>query len=61
MTGGHEIINSMGGHSSSLGIGSGIGGNDDITIGPKVVLEDLELWEKFHGLTNEMIVTKSGR
>lgn len=29
--------------------------------GPRVVLEDRELWDKFHGLTNEMIVTKSGR
>lgn len=28
---------------------------------PRVTLEDLTLWKKFHGLTNEMIVTKSGR
>ena len=26
-----------------------------------VVLEDRELWAKFQALTNEMIVTKSGR
>ncbi|XP_041462908.1 T-box transcription factor T homolog [Lytechinus variegatus] len=29
--------------------------------GLKVRLEDVELWKKFHKLTNEMIVTKSGR
>jgi hypothetical protein len=34
---------------------------DEEALGPKVILEDRELWEKFHGLTNEMIVTKSGR
>ena len=27
----------------------------------KVALEDVELWRKFQGLTNEMIVTKNGR
>jgi len=29
--------------------------------GPRVMLEDRPLWENFNGLTNEMIVTKSGR
>ena len=28
---------------------------------PGVVLEDRQLWSKFKQLTNEMIVTKSGR
>ena len=27
----------------------------------EVTLEDRELWEQFQSLTNEMIVTKSGR
>ncbi|CAG7829502.1 unnamed protein product [Allacma fusca] len=34
---------------------------DELSVGPRVHLEDRDLWEKFHGLTNEMIVTKSGR
>lgn len=28
---------------------------------PKVVLESQELWESFHNLGTEMIITKSGR
>ncbi|CAG5129629.1 unnamed protein product, partial [Candidula unifasciata] len=28
---------------------------------PTVELEDRELWEKFHGLESEMVITKSGR
>ena len=29
--------------------------------GPRVELEDSQLWNKFQSLTNEMIVTKNGR
>ena len=31
--------------------------NDD----PKVTLDQKELWDKFHGLGTEMVITKSGR
>ena len=31
------------------------------TSGINVILQDPELWDKFHNLTNEMIVTKNGR
>ena len=35
--------------------------DDGITDDPKVSLESKELWEKFHGLGTEMVITKSGR
>ncbi|ODN05058.1 T-related protein [Orchesella cincta] len=42
--------------------GSGMDDDSSVpSINPRVLLEDRDLWEKFHGLTNEMIVTKSGR
>ena len=28
---------------------------------PKVDLESMDLWEKFHGFGTEMVITKSGR
>ena len=31
--------------------------NDD----PKVILEAKELWEQFHDIGTEMVITKSGR
>jgi hypothetical protein len=34
---------------------------DGIQDEPRVELEDRELWQKFHPLVNEMIITKSGR
>lgn len=35
--------------------------DDGVTDDPKVSLEAKELWEKFHGLGTEMVITKSGR
>uniref|UniRef100_A0A914HAV6 T-box domain-containing protein n=1 Tax=Globodera rostochiensis TaxID=31243 RepID=A0A914HAV6_GLORO len=35
--------------------------DDGITDEPKVDLEERDLWERFHRLVNEMIITKSGR
>lgn len=35
--------------------------DDGVTDDPKVSLESKELWEKFHGLGTEMVITKSGR
>lgn len=34
---------------------------DGVKDDPRVELEDRELWQKFHPLVNEMIITKSGR
>ena len=51
---GHELLSGQGNNLPTSFL-------DDDSVGPKVLLEDRELWEKFHGLTNEMIVTKSGR
>lgn len=72
---GHELLtvshqhasgggSSTGGHIGNGSTGSGGGMDDDAgvpSVSPRVMLEDRDLWEKFHGLTNEMIVTKSGR
>ena len=35
--------------------------DDGVTDDPKVSLESKDLWEKFHGLGTEMVITKSGR
>ena len=35
--------------------------DDGVTDDPKVSLESKDLWEKFHGLGIEMVITKSGR
>ncbi|KAF6214167.1 hypothetical protein GE061_008906 [Apolygus lucorum] len=35
--------------------------DDGIVDDPKVTLEGKELWEKFHKLGTEMVITKSGR
>lgn len=35
--------------------------NDPTERDVQVTLDDRELWEKFRALTNEMIVTKTGR
>ncbi|KAG8180682.1 hypothetical protein JTE90_006738 [Oedothorax gibbosus] len=35
--------------------------DDGVKDDPKVILESKDLWDKFHGLSTEMIVTKSGR
>lgn len=35
--------------------------DDGVTDDPKVSLEAKDLWEKFHGLGTEMVITKSGR
>ncbi|XP_054710081.1 T-box transcription factor TBX3-like [Uloborus diversus] len=35
--------------------------DDGVKDDPKVILESKELWDKFHSLSTEMIVTKSGR
>lgn len=35
--------------------------NDGIEDDPKVCLEAKDLWERFHGLGTEMVITKSGR
>jgi hypothetical protein len=35
--------------------------DDGIKDEPRVELEERELWQKFHPLVNEMIITKSGR
>lgn len=72
---GHELLvnshqqSSGGGHAGSNNGGGAsagsTGGRDDdngsSSIAPRVLLEDRDLWEKFHILTNEMIVTKCGR
>ena len=34
---------------------------DGVVDDPKVTLEGKELWEKFHKLGTEMVITKSGR
>jgi hypothetical protein len=34
---------------------------DGIVDDPKVTLEGKDLWEKFHKLGTEMVITKSGR
>lgn len=35
--------------------------DDGVVDDPKVTLEGKELWEKFHKLGTEMVITKSGR
>lgn len=35
--------------------------DDGIEDDPKVSLESKDLWERFHGLGTEMVITKSGR
>jgi T-box protein 2 len=35
--------------------------DDGVDDDPKVTLEGKELWEKFHKLGTEMVITKSGR
>lgn len=35
--------------------------DDGVKDDPKVILESKDLWDKFHSLSTEMIVTKSGR
>lgn len=35
--------------------------DDGVVDGPKVTLEGRDLWEKFHKLGTEMVITKSGR
>jgi hypothetical protein len=35
--------------------------DDGVEDDPKVTLEGKELWEKFHKLGTEMVITKSGR
>ena len=35
--------------------------DDGVTDDPKVTLESKELWEQFHELGTEMVITKSGR
>ena len=35
--------------------------DDGIEDDPKVILESKDLWEKFHALGTEMVITKSGR
>ncbi|KAH9414537.1 Sequence-specific DNA binding transcription factor [Dermatophagoides pteronyssinus] len=35
--------------------------DDGIEDDPKVTLESKDLWEKFHSLGTEMVITKSGR
>lgn len=35
--------------------------NDEVEDDPKVELESKELWEKFHAMETEMVITKSGR
>lgn len=32
-----------------------------VVVEPQVTLEDRDLWNRFQALTNEMIVTKTGR
>ena len=34
---------------------------NETTLPEKAVLQNCELWKQFHGITNEMIVTKAGR
>lgn len=35
--------------------------DDGVVDDPKVTLEGKDLWEKFHKLGTEMVITKSGR
>ena len=49
-------------HMAASGGGTGPGLEDDgVTDDPKVTLEAKELWQQFHLLGTEMVITKSGR
>ena len=56
-------------HSLSMTTGAGPGApltsfepeDDGIEDKPSVCLESKDLWERFHGLGTEMVITKSGR
>lgn len=37
------------------------GGDEEVDDDPKVELDSKELWEKFHLMETEMVITKSGR
>ena len=44
------------------GVGVGVGQeNNNVDKNIKVTLENRDLWNKFHGLGTEMIITKTGR
>lgn len=68
--GGYPLVPKMGPYPPPPGSGSGDDlrplrslppDDDGVVDDPKVTLEGRDLWEKFHKLGTEMVITKSGR
>lgn len=53
----HTILTMM----ETAGVIAGKMKGDPFENDVRITLDDKELWEKFRALTNEMIVTKTGR
>jgi hypothetical protein len=55
----HGLGRPLGGRG--VGVGVGEVNDPDVQDDPQVELESKELWDKFHKLQSEMVITKSGR